>query len=275
MGYLANKLKSSLAPYIEEISCHSILSNTNTLRDVSFFMSEHVFLVWDFVCLIKKLHSRVVSSAVPWHPSEDPCSVRLISEILLEEESDICADGVSYLSHYEMYLNAMGALGADTSVMHKFLSQLSNDVSLLDALNSAPILPSTRAFVETTFSFFEGSTHEIAAAFVYGREVITPYMFSPLLNRLNSHFSSEQDKLDPLRFYLNRHIELDGDEHLPKSLQMLSRLADNDMKKWAEIESAAKKSLQARIDFLDGVHLALQRGCFGSHATGSLSVESV
>ena len=59
-------------------------------------------------------------------------------------------------------------------------------------------------------------------------------------------------------YYLNRHIELDDTEHLPRALQMLINLAGEDQKKWEEITIHSKLALQARLDFLAEIQEILQ-----------------
>lgn len=78
---------------------------------------------------------------------------------------------------------------------------------------------SVRQFVETTFSFFNQETHVLAAAFVYGCEAITASMFTPLVHRLEQTIRRElKTSIQPLLYYLNRHIELDGADPFPRAL---------------------------------------------------------
>ena len=54
-----------------------------------------------------------------------------------------------------------------------------------------------------------GAPHEIAAAFCLGREDIIPEMFSRLAPRLQS----QGYEVGRLMYYLNRHIQVDGERH--------------------------------------------------------------
>ena len=71
-------------------------------------MEHHVFAVWDFMSLLKKLQELYAPHGSPWVPNSNGNVVRFINEIVTEEESDKAYDdlGNSYISHFEIYLNA-------------------------------------------------------------------------------------------------------------------------------------------------------------------------
>ena len=55
-----------------------------------------------------------------------------------------------------------------------------------------------------------------------------------------------ENNLDKFVYYLERHIELDGGDHGPLALELISNLCGNDEKKWKEVEETAIASLIAR-----------------------------
>ncbi len=61
-----------------------------------------------------------------------------------------------------------------------------------------------------------------------------------------------------MRWYMERHIEVDGDEHGPMALRMVAELCGDDMTKWQEAETAAETALRARIELWDGIAASLK-----------------
>ena len=238
----AHEVMNQCAPLIEQINTHLLYAGIHSLADLRIFMEHHVFAVWDFMSLLKELQRRVVSTGAPWLPPKDAQSARLLGRILLEEEGDLAEDGQRYLSHYELYLESMMQIGADTQPINHFIRAFANPGSLMLMLLEIP--GSVRQFVATTFDFFGTETHELAAAFVYGREAITETMFTPLLASLQQTLPQEdQACLGSLRYYLQRHIQLDHDDHFPQALKMLTYLAGEDTNKWRQVRHPPRTGL--------------------------------
>ena len=247
---------SAVEPLSEELKRHKVFTNLNTLDELCLFMEHHVFAVWDFMSLLKKLQEIYVPHGSPWIPNSNGNVVRFINEIVMEEESDQSygSDGETYSSHFEIYLQAMKEVGASTNLIEDFLSSVRLH-GIEKALSNDIPEPSIE-FMKYTFSLIErGKGHEIAASFAIGRESIVPVMFKRILEQTN--ISAEQAPV--FHYYLERHAHLDGEHHGPMALRLLDDLCANDEQKEAEVISEVQTSLGARITLWDGV-LAASEG---------------
>jgi pyrroloquinoline quinone (PQQ) biosynthesis protein C len=211
-------------------------------------MESHVFAVWDFMSLLKSLQAGLTCVRTPWIPNGYPQASRLVNEIVLGEESDTFGTGT--ISHFELYLKAMAESEAGTYSISTLIEQLRAGRTVEEALVAAQPPEEARAFVETTFALLaQNKLHVTAAAFTFGREDLIPDMFHQMVKDLRRNFH----KVDLFEYYLNRHIEVDGDTHGPLALQMVEELCGFDDKKWQEAADAAERALEARIALWDGI----------------------
>jgi len=208
------------------------------------FMESHVFAVWDFMSLLKALQQKLTCVSVPWVPTKFLASRRFINEIVLGEESDEFEGRP--VSHFEVYLEAMQECGADTRAAMKLV-----DAARLGQLDLKAAPEAAAKFVATTFELIQtGSVAAQAAAFTFGREDVIPDMFRELVRELNRESSGELSKFV---WYLERHIEVDGEDHGPLSLKMVSDLCGEDARLWEEAASAAEAAIEARLALWDGI----------------------
>ena len=250
-------LINSIRELRDQVVNHDVCARLTTIEHLRTFMEHHVFAVWDFMSLLKVLQARLTCVTVPWTPSPESLSRRLINEIVLEEESDEVSAG-EYLSHFEMYRRAMQQCGADTSIIDGFVSEVRRGATLDAALHAAGTSKAAADFVRTTWRFVEsGSTHTIAAAFTFGREDLIPDMFRSLVRELAKQYP---EQLSLFRDYIERHINLDEEHHAPMARKMIVALCQDDPEKWRECESAARDALEARVSLWDSVRQNLVSG---------------
>ena len=241
-------IETRIAPLRARLAAHPLYRSIRTEAHLRTFMESHVFAVWDFMSLLKALQGRLTCVTSPWTPTALPASRRFINEIVLGEESDEYQGRP--ISHFELYLEAMQQAGASTSTINSLIGQLS-EKPVLKAIADAPIAAGAKAFVSTTFSLIEtGKLHALAAAFTFGREDVIPDMFRSLVRDLNQQNSGA---LDTFLWYLERHIEVDGEDHGPLSLRMVADICGTDETRWLEAAQAAEDALTARLALWDAI----------------------
>src|ERR1700743_735535 len=216
--YCLNTLRAQLLD-------HPVYTEVASVEDLRRFMEDHVFAVWDFMSLLKRLQRDLTCIKVPWFPAENAKAARLINDIVIGEETDVDPDG-SYVSHLDLYLRAMADVGASTRQFDTFCSLARVDTSIDMAMVRA-------------------------GGRLYGREDIIPEMFS----RLQKTLPGARQENDPPRhfiYYIERHIELDGDSHGPMGRELLENLVAGSPQRDERALRAACDSIQARIELWNG-----------------------
>ena len=236
----------------EKLLKHKLYSNIETIKDLQVFTENHIYAVWDFMSLLKALQIKLTCTKTPWVPNSNSQTAYLINEIVLAEETDINQAG-ERKSHYELYLDAMIDIGARTEKPVKIINEIANSEDIFNTIDNINIHANIKEFLNFTFSVIkEGKPHEIAAIFTFGRENLIPNMFNEILREFEKNVT--EGDISKLIYYFERHIELDEDEHGPMALEMVSMLAENDPKKWNEIESISIQALEKRILLWDAIN---------------------
>ena len=243
-----------------KLTGHRLYDLLRNSDDIRVFMEHHVYAVWDFMSLLKALQNELTCTTLPWKPSPNPRTARFINEIVLGEETDVDREGRP-ASHFDLYLEAMEEVGAPTRPVLTLLDSITGLQDVRQRIAEADLAPGVKAFLDYTFALIqEGHTHKIAAAFTFGRESLIPELFIEILNRP----TEDKDRYPRLLYYLERHIEVDGDEHGPLSEAMIEELCGDDEQKWTEATEVAREALSRRIGLWDEIARALQPTPAGS-----------
>ena len=240
--------EKELTPFKEALTHHPLYTKIQSIKDIHVFMEQHVFAVWDFMSLVKKLQIELTTTQLPWIPSKYPQAGRLINEIVWGEETDLNKDG-EIMSHFEMYLQAMQEAGANTLVMEEFLDHLSQGDPIEQVIRESILTPYVKDFYPLLSQPSLPIKFMLLQPYLLLGEDLIPDMFIAMVKNLRK----EGVPLKHLIYYLDRHIELDGDEHGPMALQMIEELCQGDPVKISEAITAAKTALEMRIKLWDGI----------------------
>lgn len=256
MNQAITRLQKNIEPLRLQIINHPVYGLIKDKDDLKIFMQFHVYAVWDFMSLLKTLQNELTCTRVPWFPVGNADTRFLINEIVVGEEADIDFNGVRK-SHFELYLSAMEQCGANTSQIDYFIKELkaSNNFELAFQKSETPA--AAQEFVNFTFEIINSKKAYLQSAiFTFGREDLIPGMFLSLVNDMHQTFPNE---IAIFKYYLERHIEVDGDHHSHLALQMTANLCSDNVSIWEEVEQATITSLQKRIALWNGVYQTLKK----------------
>lgn len=245
------KIQEEIAPLKAQIVNHKVYDVIETIEDLRIFMQYHVYAVWDFMSLLKSLQINLTCVQTPWFPKGNANTRSLINEIVAGEESDVDANG-DKKSHFEMYVEAMLQCGADIQGITKFIESLKSTGDFNTAYQIASTPKSAQEFVNYTFEVINSNkTHLQSSIFTFGREDLIPSMFLTIVNDLNKKFP---DQISLFKYYLDRHIEVDGDHHSYLALEMTAILCEGNSDYLLAAQKATQIALQKRIELWNGAY---------------------
>jgi hypothetical protein len=255
MNPYIDRLKIAIAPVRQQITDHPLYRTINTLEDLRVFTEYHVFAVWDFMSLLKGLQQELTCVNYPWVPVGDANTRYLINEIVTGEESDVDERG-RRCSHYELYIRAMEQLGASTAAIQQLLDLVRQGRPVQASVRELNLPAAIRQFVSFTFDILDQKDAAVTASvFTFGREDLIPDMFYSLVKDLEQRFPGE---VSIFKYYLERHIEVDGDHHSHLAMEMVQELCGTDAAAWERATAGAVKALELRKLLWDGALAAIR-----------------
>jgi hypothetical protein len=247
-------LRNELQDAIGQLQAHRVFSMIRTRQELQEFMQWHVYAVWDFMSLVKRLQRDLTCTSIPWVPPRYPAAARLINEIVLGEETDLSPGG-GHDSHFELYLQAMREVGADTSGIASFVDMVASGTAPEWALDQVDVDPAVASFVLSTLeTAARAPTLDVLGSFFYGREDLVPRMF----RRLMEASAIDGSKTPMLVYYLERHIDLDEGEHGPAAERIIAMAVAGDADKEVQLLRAAIDAVRARRRLWDALALRLE-----------------
>lgn len=245
----------------EKMCTHRVFGMVKDKEDLKLFMQTHAYAVWDFMLLLKRIQSEYTGYRFPWTPPRIPENARLINEIVLSEETEEIAPGV-FGSHFELYRAAMEEVGADCEKIDAFLMNLRFGVPPEAAIATVftneddPVRAAIMDYVAaTTTAATRGTTEQVLAYFVFGREDPIPAMFSALRDNMGELKQQAPNFVK----YLELHIQLDGEHHGKASVKMLANEVGGNPTRTINALKAGIAATQARIALWDSIAAQIEK----------------
>lgn len=187
--------------YFQMLETHKLYDRICDEKSLRTFVEHHVICAWSYSYLLKNIHQELVNGMHTLISQEQKEALRLISELILDEEVEEQHDG-SLMSHMEVYMEAMQDLGADMGPIVTFFDMQEAGADWQDSLAAAQFSPAATRYIQMIGGFFERPLHERAAVLFYEGEPYIPDLFLSKLGQLSSRFPTHR-----LLDYFERHIE--------------------------------------------------------------------
>ena len=176
-------------PLRQKLLRHPVYAQVDSLARLREFMRIHVFAVWDFMSLVKRLQRETTVARLPWTPPARSSVARFANEVVLGEETDLDPKGEP-ISHFELYLRAMDEVGAESADVRSFVARMQQGEEWAVVLKELNFPVVISEFVnETLRCAISGSVVEVAAYFFFGREDVIPEMFQKFLDLWSGELS--------------------------------------------------------------------------------------
>ena len=143
----------------------------------------------------------------------------------------------------------MEEVGANTKPIRDFVNNIKQGKNIFKELENPQIPSYVQKFVLNTLLAIEKPTPYVASQFFFGREDPIPQMFQKFVNTLQA-----EKKCEVLKYYLARHIEVDGEDHGPLAEKLLEELAQREDPKYELILDGAINAVSHRVELWDGIY---------------------
>ena len=143
----------------------------------------------------------------------------------------------------------------ERSGVERFVALQKEGVHYETALESVNAEKAAARFVRDTLdTAINAPAHSVAAAFLHGRESVIPQMFQRILD----DWGITASQAPTFRYYLERHIEVDSEDHGPAAESLLARLVDGDAQREHEVYEAAIAAVESRIALWDALRVSMR-----------------
>src|SRR5690606_10947945 len=142
--------------------------------------------VWSYNALLRSLQKDLIALSMPINSDPHKEAIRLISEIILDEEVDDLGDG-RFLSHLELYIEAMQDLDCDVAPILGFFDLLETRLDIDKAIEYSEFPEEAKIYARQTTELLTRPLHCRAAALFYEGESYIPDFFLYQVDELAPH----------------------------------------------------------------------------------------
>lgn len=230
---------------------HNLYEKITSMDRVRAFMEQHIICVWSYHSILKQLQQDLLSALQPFGGERVREALHLMSQLILEEEVGQTADG-RYVSLFELYLEALQAIGGDTSHIMTFFDALDAGKDIEESIDLARFSPAAREYALHTAEALKLNPLQKAVTLYYETEPFIPMTLLNQITRLN-----KKSCLDDLLTYF--HLHLDGMEFADGSpmSQLVGILGGDCEMLEEESNMAAETVLKHRLMLWDEISINL------------------
>ena len=251
------QFQNSIAPFNSKLINHKIYGQISDMRKTKIFMESHVFSVWEYLTMLKALQRELATRDISFLHENVPDLPYLINQIVLNEEIEEESRGeyLSAMGLYQLYINSMDEIGADSNPIKYFVDCIKVNKNwnntIRDTITRFDNIPiQTYEYLNYNLKMIELSEiHELAGIFFFGREDIN----SKFILLIKSNIEHEKS-LSNLKNIIKRHVDDDSKNKNPILGEYINNiLCKDDDKKWKKVEISVIEAIKKRIELWDGM----------------------
>ena len=245
-------LTERLFQVLDQHRIYEMMSSRSTLIH---FMERHVICVWGYHRLLHSLQKDIIALSQPLNSDPYKEVIRLIHQIVLDEEVDQMGDG-RITSHLELYLDAMEDIGCNLSPILTMFDLLENGIPAKKAIRSSGFPREAVTYGNFLIQAISRPLHERATVLFYEGEPFIPDAFLSKLESLSSFL-----EVDGFLDYMERHIEGLKKPGFSAAGRLVEVLCNSNIEMNDAAENIAEIVLRKRIDLWDAIADGLQEIC--------------
>lgn len=253
MDYNINYIENEINETFNNIKNHDIKNVISSIEDIQVCSEKCIFSIWDYFTLSKYLESSLRNFNFVWLPNKNAESIKKLTNLINKEEFDYDING-NIKSHFEMFIEAMEEIAADTSDILNIINH-SKYINLIEEINLVNYNTDISIYNKYIYSTIKtGKPHLMAGILAYSKDFLITDLLIKKLNEIDS-----TKKFKKLHHILNRIKLSNSNKNKEILLQIVSNLIGDDKEKLEETSIAIKSFLRYRTLFLNDIVFSIEK----------------